>query len=159
SAWSNIAQATTQAATLPPPSSAPNPDQFEANDTTASATKLGTTNSWSQTGLTIHSTSDVDYYTFVAKSSGPFKVSLTLAQANSTLDVAVYDAQQRLLGSGASLTGNEAVSFSAVSGQSYFVKVFSPDGATNTYNLSVAKVGSNNKGVGSKAAALQPIPT
>src|SRR5262249_4784829 len=135
SAWSSTAQATTQSA-----SQTLTADRYEVNDTVATATKLGTTNSWSQTGLTIHTSSDVDYYTFVAKTSGTFTVSLTLGQSGGNLDVSVHDAQQRLVASGTSLTGNEAVSFSAVSGQRYYVEVFSPVGATNTYDLSIAKL-------------------
>ncbi|HKB41919.1 MAG TPA: matrixin family metalloprotease [Gemmataceae bacterium] len=159
SAWSSTAQATTQSA-----SQTLTADRFEVNDTVATATKLGTTNSWSQTGLTIHTATDVDYYSFVAKTSGTFQVSLTLGQSSGNLDLTVYDAQQHPLASGTSLTGNEAVSFSAVSGQRYYVKVFSPVAATNTYDLSIAKVsggGSTSiKGSGSKgAAALELAPT
>jgi Fibronectin type III domain/Bacterial pre-peptidase C-terminal domain len=136
SAWSNTAQATTPA--VPPPSL--NPDRFEVNNAFATAKGLGKLNSTSQTGLTVHSASDVDYLSFTAKSGGTFNVSIRFTNVTGNLDLYVYDARQRLLASGTSTADNETVSISCLSAKKYYVRVVSPDGGMNSYDLVIAKV-------------------
>jgi Matrixin/Fibronectin type III domain/Bacterial pre-peptidase C-terminal domain len=137
SAWSDTAQATTPA--VPPPSLSP--DRFEVNNTFATAKGLGRLTSTSQSGLTVHTASDVDYLAFTAKSGGTFNVSIRFTNASGNLDLYVYDARQRLLASGTSIADNESVSLSCLSGKKYYVRVFSPDGGMNSYDLVIARAG------------------
>jgi hypothetical protein len=109
----------------------------------------------SQTGLTLHSGSDVDYYTFVAANKGTFTVSLTPTQGSGTLSVTVLNARQTVLASGQSSTGSVILSLSLASGQWYYVKVSSPTGSLFTYNLSFGKSkGAGGKGGKPKALVL-----
>ncbi|HJZ57436.1 MAG TPA: matrixin family metalloprotease, partial [Gemmataceae bacterium] len=117
------------------------PDQFEPNNTTATATKLGTVSSVSQTGLTLHASTDVDYYAFTAAAKGTFAVSITPTQDSGTLSLTVLNAQQAVLASGQSQTGGVTLSVNLASGQQYYLKVWSPTGGLSTYTLSMAKAG------------------
>jgi hypothetical protein len=117
------------------------PDRFETNNTTATATQFGTVSSVSQTGLTLHVSTDVDYYTFTAATKGTFTVSITPTQGSGSLSLSVLNAQQTVLASGQSQTGGVTLSVSLTSGQQYYVKVLSPTGGLFTYNLSLAKAG------------------
>ncbi|MBI3466707.1 MAG: PPC domain-containing protein, partial [Planctomycetes bacterium] len=139
-----------------------NPDRYEPNDLWATANDFGRINSLSQTGLTLHSSSDVDYYTFVARSSATFNVSILFSQASGNLDLTVYDASGNVLASGTSQSDNESVSLSLVSGQRYYLKVASPGGDQNGYDLLVQKIGSSSassKGSqkGGKASAEEEL--
>src|SRR5262249_17453554 len=121
-----------------PPPPAIGPDQFEPNDTAATATNLGTVSSASQTGLTLSSSTDLDYYTFVAASKSTYTVSITPTQGSGTLSLTVLNAQQTVLASGQSQSGGVTLSVSLASGQQYYVKVSSPSGSLFAYSLSIA---------------------
>ena len=143
SAWSNTAQATTPPA--PPPVVLP-PDRFERNDTAATARYLGKFNGTSQTALTIHNAADVDWIAFSVNSGGTFRISIALQNAAGNLDLYVYDAQQRQLAGSISTADTEAVTLSLAGGQRYYLKVVSPDGGMNSYDLAVAKLGGKTGG-------------
>src|SRR5262249_36272176 len=113
----------------------------EVNDTLATATDLGRLNSTTQTGLTIHSPSDVDFFRITARNSGTFQVAITFVNATGNLDLMVYDSAGRLLGSSTSLASRESVAVNLSQSQPYYVKVFSPNGGVNNYDLSITKVG------------------
>ncbi|HKB38059.1 MAG TPA: matrixin family metalloprotease, partial [Gemmataceae bacterium] len=121
--------------TPPPP---PSPDRFEMNNTVTTATNFGTVSSVSQTDLTLHNSTDVDYYTFTAANKGTFTVSITPSQGGGNLSLAVLNAQQTALASGQSSTGGVTLSLSLATGQQYYLKVSSPTGSLLTYGLSVA---------------------
>ncbi|HET6575955.1 MAG TPA: fibronectin type III domain-containing protein, partial [Fimbriiglobus sp.] len=156
SAWSDTALAATppEPTPVPPPAPPPAPpppslapDRFEANETAAAARDLGKFNSNSQTALTINSSADVDWFTFTVNSSASFQVSITFAQAAGNLDLYVFDAQQRMMAGGTSASDNEAVSTSFTGGKQYYIKVVSPVGAENSYDLTITKLnGKNSRG-------------
>ncbi len=50
------------------------PDRYESNDTLGTATRFGKVNQGVVTGVTLHTASDVDYYTFQAGSAGTFQI-------------------------------------------------------------------------------------
>jgi hypothetical protein len=133
--------------TPPPP---PAPDRFEANNTTTTATNFGAVSSTSQAGLTLHSSTDVDYYTFTAATKGIFTVTVTPTQGSGTLSLAVLNVQQTVLASGQSQTGGVTLSVSLASGQQYYVKVASPSGSLFSYSLSIAKAGATGTTGGGK---------
>lgn len=134
----------------PTPEPAPEPtisaDRFEANDTMATATNLGRTNSFFETGLTLHTNTDSDYFTFVAHKSGTFNFSASPVDAGLDLIVTIYDAQQNILASGISQT----VSVSMNSGEQYFVQVSAADGNLGTYDLTANKTGGGGENSGTK---------
>jgi hypothetical protein len=131
----------------PPPPPTIGPDKFETNNTATTATNFGTVSSVSQTGLTLNTSSDVDYYTFTAAAKGTFTVSITPTQGSGTLGLSVLNAQQTVLASGQPQTG-VTLSVSFASGQQYYVKVLSPTGSSLAYSLSVAKAGGGGGGGG-----------
>lgn len=162
SGWSNTAQATTPPApppTEPPPTVPPPPtlaaDRFETNDTASAAKNLGKFNTTSQTALTIHSATDVDWFTFTVNSSASFTVSISFTQAAGNLDLYVYNTQQQMMAAGTSVTANDAVTISLAGGKLYYVKVVSPDGGVNTYDLAVTRSG----GKGGKGGANLVLDT
>jgi len=128
---------------LPPPVA---PDRFEANNTPAAATKFGTVTGVSQTGLTLHTSTDVDDYTAAAGSKATYTVSVTPTQGSGTLSLTVLSAQQAVLASGQSQSGGVTLSVSLTSGQPYYVKVWSPTGGAFAYNLSIGKAGGGGGG-------------
>lgn len=117
------------------------------DDTFTTAANLGKFNNTSQTGLNVHTATDLDYYAFKVAKSAKFSVSVTFAQASGNLDLYVYDAQQNLLAGGTSLTDNESLTLSLVSGKQYYLKVLSPEGSLNSYDLAIAKMGGKGGGV------------
>jgi hypothetical protein len=131
------------------------PDRFEPNNTLATATNLGKVSSASQTGLTLSSTTDLDYYGFVSAGKGTFTVSVTPTQGSGMLGLSVLNAQQTVLASGQSQTGGVTLSVSLASGTQYYLKVSSPSGSLFVYNLSLAQAsGSGGTGGGHKLVAL-----
>jgi hypothetical protein len=132
----------------PPPDSPPPADRFEPNETPAAARELGKLNSTSQTGLTVHSATDTDYFTFTARSSATYRITIRFTHAKGNLDLIVTDASQRILSAGTGLADNESVSMALVAGQRYYIKVFSPSGQLNVYDLVIEKVGSSAGGPG-----------
>ena len=140
----------------PPPAPAPalNPDRFELNDAATQATDLGLGNNVSQPGLTIHGATDVDYFGFSTRKGGTFQISAKFAQAAGNLDVFVYDLSGRLIGSGTTLSDGDTVKLRLGDNRRYVVRVASPTGATNTYDLTVAKASGGGGGGGGTSVAL-----
>jgi hypothetical protein len=132
------------------------PDQFEPNNTLASATNFGTVTSVSQTGLTLHTSTDVDYYTAAAGSKATYTVTISPTQGSGILSLTVLNAQQTVLASGQSQTGGVSLSVSLSSGQRYYLKVYSPSGSLFVYNLSIAKAGASGGGGGGGGHRLVP---
>jgi hypothetical protein len=122
------------------------PDRYESNDTLATATNFGKTSSVSQTGLTLHTASDVDYYTFTPSKNGTYTVSVTPTQGSGTLGLTVLDAQRNVVASGQSSTGGVTLTASLTSGKAYYVQVWSPSGSLMTYTLTIAKSGGGSAG-------------
>jgi hypothetical protein len=139
----------------PPPPPALPPDSAEVNDTMGSAYDFGTISGASRTGLTLHTASDMDYFSFVPRKSGTYNVSITFTHASGNLDLTVYNAAGTVLGSSTSSSSNELVSLSLSAGQRYYVKVHSPAGATDSYDLSIVKPATSGGGKGGKGGSLR----
>jgi hypothetical protein len=134
------------------------PDAFEPNNSAASATNFGKVSSVSQTGLTLSSSTDVDYYSFVSAGRGTFQVSVTPTQGSGALSLTVLNAQQTVLASGQSQTGGVSLSVSLASGVQYYVKVSSPSGSLFAYNLTIGAAsgggGTSSTGTSSRGHKL-----
>jgi hypothetical protein len=134
------------------------PDAFEPNNTVGSATNFGKISTLSQTALTLSSTTDVDYYSFVAVGKGTYTVSITPTQGSGVLGLTVLSAQQTVLASGQSQTGGVSLSVSVTSGTQYFIKVSSPSASQFAYNLSIGSAGGGGGGGGGHHLVAMGVP-
>jgi predicted Zn-dependent protease len=136
-----------------PPPEEPNPtptgptaDRYESNDTFGGATNLGKFNSTGQTGLSVHTSTDRDFFKFSVAKAGTFNVSTIFSHAAGNLDLEIYNSQQQLIAGANSTTNNESITLNLSANTTYFIRVFSPSGATNTYDLAVSKAGGTGGG-------------
>src|SRR5262249_48635213 len=129
--------------------------RFEADNTVATAANFGTLTSVSQTGLTTHTSTDIDYYKAAAGSKGVFTVTLTPTQGSGNLSLTVLSANQTVLASGNSSNGGVTVSVSLSSGQQFYVKGFSSSGGLFVYNLKIVKAGGGGGGGGGHKLVYQ----
>lgn len=121
----------------PPPSLTP--DRFEVNNTMGTAKHFGTVASINQTTLTVHTSSDLDFYSFAPKWTATYNVSINFSNAQGNLDLIVYNASGAVVGSSATAGDTELVRLSLTKGKKYYVKVVGAAGAQNTYSFTVAK--------------------
>lgn len=132
----------------PPDPTGPVADRYEANDSFATATNLGKFNSTGQTGLSLHTSSDSDYFRFTVAKGSTFNVAALFSHSGGNVDLEIYNAQGQFIAGSNSNTDNESITLNLSANQDYYLRVFSPDGATNDYDLSIAKVGGGDGGGG-----------
>jgi hypothetical protein len=114
------------------------PDQFEPNNTMATAHSFGKVSTINQSGLTLDTPTDVDYFRFVAASKGTFAVSATPTQGSGTLGLSVYNASGTQLATGQLVNATVTLSVSLSSGATYYIKVWSPSSSLLAYNLGMS---------------------
>jgi hypothetical protein len=133
--------------------SGPASDRYEVNDTLSQATNLGKFNSKTVTAVTLHTASDVDYYQFSAQKSGTFQISTRFA-AGSASQLTVYDANGNVLQQSAA----GVVTVSLGTGVKTYVRVSSPAGSLDVYDLVFANVGGGGGGgaKGKASGKLEP---
>ncbi|MEX2171963.1 MAG: Ig-like domain-containing protein [Pirellulales bacterium] len=115
------------------------PDPFEENDTIATATFLGSPSFYTLDG-TIHpsdSAADVDYYRYVAHSTGKLLLELGFFHEAGNLDLQVQDRFGNTIASSTSTDDNEQIVIPVVAGQSYYIRVNGVGGNTNHYTLEI----------------------
>jgi hypothetical protein len=122
------------------------PDQYEPDDTLATAHSFGKVSSLSQTGLTLNTATDVDYYSFVAASKGTFVVSAGPTQGSGTLGLSVYNASGTQVASGQLANATITLSLSLSSGATYYLKVWSPTSSVLAYGLGLSSSSSSGGG-------------
>ena len=99
-------------------------DEFEFNNTLATATVLGSPES-TVLDASIHSMSDVDYYKVTAHSDGVLQISsLFVHGLYMNLELEVRDSFDNVIASSTSLTDNEFLDIPVVGQEMYFVRVF-----------------------------------
>lgn len=106
------------------------PDNYESNNSRNAATDLGNADTTLR-GLSIHSTSDVDFFRFKSPGTGPAKIDVNFSNANGDLDVQVLNSSGTVLASASSTTNNESVTTNVNRDAEYFVRVYGKDGARN----------------------------
>jgi len=116
-------------------------DPLEVNDAAATATKYGSTNSINQTGLTLNTAVDQDYFRFTPTRKGTFKVTIATTQGAGTFNLAVYNSALTLLSSNKTQTGALTLTLSLAGGKYYYVRAMSSTGDLFGYALTVAKQG------------------
>jgi hypothetical protein len=124
------------AAPAPPPA-----DRFEPNNSMAAATNLGqVAGSLRLEALTIHSTTDRDFFRFQTTATGGISdyVEILFSHDAGNLNMQLYDADRRMIDRAVSTTDDERISLAGRPAGTYFVEVYGRVGATNVYELVVA---------------------
>jgi hypothetical protein len=116
------------------------PDDFEPNDTRATAgnlRKVGGLQQWE--GLTIHSTTDRDWFTF--QMQGPATeshfVEILFSHSVGDLDLRLYSAKGSLLRSATSTSNNERIGLHELTAGTYYLEVWAQAEAVNGYELAM----------------------
>ncbi len=125
--------------TLNTPASSIAPDANEPNDTMNAATDLGTLSGPSSLpNLSIHSTTDVDYYKFTLGAAGTSAnyLQIDFSDATGDLDMQLLDAQGHVVATSNGTSDSERVSLNLPAG-TYYVGVYGYSGATNTYAMTI----------------------
>ncbi len=118
-------------------------DRFESNDTLLTATGLGRLNNRTESGLTLHSATDVDMFHFSARKGGTFRITTDFTSASS-YEITAYDANMNVL---AQATGS-SVQISLAGGEGAFVEIQSLAAETDAYDLVFERVSGTGGGGG-----------
>ncbi|MBC88418.1 MAG: hypothetical protein CMB12_03970 [Euryarchaeota archaeon] len=125
------------------PASASTPDSYEPNDTQATATWGNATtsssgvNSTSWSGLTIHNSTDEDWFCFWVNQSAQFWFNITFVHANGDIDMTLYDGSGNTITSSTGVSNSESVSDVVTSSGFYCVRVYGYSSAVNYYNATL----------------------
>jgi hypothetical protein len=91
----------------------------------------------STTASDIYGGADIDWFTFMTPTAG--QVTVTLSGLSADLDIELYDGALTLRDSATTRgTGTETVTFTAPSGEIYFVKIVPFGAVSSSYSLDVA---------------------
>ena len=121
-------------------------DRFEPNNSFDTATGVGTLGDLVLSDLSIHNTTDDDYFRFTADASGNANITLLFSDAAGDIDARVFNSNGDQLASGTSSTDNETLNFSVVAGQDYVLYVYGWNGAINTYSANFNLPGNSSGG-------------
>ena len=119
-------------------------DRLEPNDSSGSATDLGSLGDVDLDDLSIHTAVDDDWFTWTAAASGSARIDVLFSDAQGDIDVRLYDANLNQIGGGFSATDNEVIVRNVTAGQRYFLEVYGWSGATNNYDLRINLPGSDS---------------
>jgi subtilisin-like proprotein convertase family protein len=113
-------------------------DRFEDNNSPTIATNLGLLGDRTENNLSVHLPNDDDYYRFTAAGTGTLTADLTFLHAEGDLDFELLDASLAPIAQSSSFDDNEELVFQINVGETYYLRVYGFDGATNaSYNLSI----------------------
>lgn len=112
----------------------PAPDVYEPNDASATATTL-TAPTANQNSLSLHSSSDVDWFKYVSVGTGIATYELQFTNSAGNIDLQLLNASGQVLASSATTGNGESIQFQADAGNVYFLKVFGA--ANSSYSLKV----------------------
>ena len=126
------------------PVSSSTPDSYEPNDSQSNATWGNATltsstgqNSTSWSGLTIHSTTDTDWFCFWINQTAQFWFNITFIDANGDIDLRLYDSSGNQLTSSTSVSNSESVTQYVTTSAFYCAEVYGYSGAINYYNATL----------------------
>jgi hypothetical protein len=110
-------------------------DWSESNNTSATAKDLGTIiDSYSKENLSIHQTTDVDWFKFTLGANGSIddRIGINFDHAKGDLDIELYKADgTTLLDSSSGVTGTEEISLNTLAAGTYLLKVYGYNSAIN----------------------------
>jgi len=107
------------------------------NDTLATATELSGSGEHNLSSLSIHNSSDVDFYKFTLDRSGTASscISIDFRQWAGDLEIDLLDSHGNRIAYAHSVTDNETISLKGLAAGVYYLKVFGDNGDTNAYTL------------------------
>ena len=111
-------------------------DILEPNDSTATASPANML-PLTCTGLSIHSTSDIDFFEVYMIAGTTYYANITFLHANGDIDVSWQTSLGGFLDSGGSVTDDETMQVTASVNQTTYIEVFGYSGATNTYGIDI----------------------
>ena len=107
------------------------PDAFEPNNSFDAASILAPPEDHMYSSLSIHASTNADFYRVTASASGPMAFRLAFLNSQGDVDMEVFDSTRTRIGRSESGQNSEQVSINAVAGQFYYVRVYGFNGATN----------------------------
>jgi len=110
-------------------------DRFETNDSPAQATALGLAGDIEEDELSIHDSSDLDYFLLTAAGDGNLTVDLSFLHQYGDLDLRLQSTDGADLAISTSTDDNESLSHPVMAGSNYYVLVHGWDNASNVYDL------------------------
>ena len=136
-------------ATPPPPTSTG--DIYESNDNASSATPV--TSPASASNLSIHTTTDDDWFAITAVAGTQYSVTISFTHSNGDLDMDMYNQNLSQVDWSAGTGNSETVSYTPTFNQTLYVQVFGYGGDTNTYSIQFTGSsggGGNSSGTGTE---------
>ena len=109
-------------------------DRFEPNDAVIEATDFGGALPVDEANLTIHDSSDNDYFLITPPAVGTLHVDLEFHDSAGDVDLLLYNTNGSYIATSTSSSDNESLSHIVYPGVDYFVRVY---GQTNGYDLSI----------------------
>lgn len=113
------------------------PDRFEVNDTFDQATVLGSEPEVTLQDLTLHQTSDIDYFKYTANRTGTLVLNAHFDTAAGDLQVEVRDSHDRVISTSAAQGDTERIVVPVVGQESYWIRITSLDGSVTDYDLEI----------------------
>ncbi|DAC32750.1 MAG TPA: hypothetical protein HA356_02265, partial [Candidatus Poseidoniaceae archaeon] len=113
-----------------------NPDILEPNDVISTATSASSLPVYC-TGLSIHSTTDLDYFEIDMISGVTYYVNMSLNNANGDLDLQWESSAGSYLTGSGSTSNVESMSYSALFNQTTYVRAYGWSSAINTYDIEI----------------------
>ena len=114
-----------------------NPDILEPNDSTATAT-MASALPLSCTGLSIDSTTDVDYFELILLTGVTYYVNVSFNSGNGDIDVGWDSATGNFIDSSTSTSSLESMTYFSSSNQTTYVDVYGWSSATNVYDIEIS---------------------
>ena len=130
-------------------------DILEPNDLMSTATQASTL-PVSCTGLSIHSTSDVDLFEIQMISGVTYYTNVTFLHSGGDIDTNWESASGIYLTSSGSVSDNEAMSYTSTVNQTTYITVYGYNSATNTYGIDIT---TSNPGGGQSMEGLDVMST
>ena len=141
--WYNLSVAST--GTPPPPPTTG--DANEPNDSFATATPISSPSS--QSSLTIHNSSDDDFFSINATAGTTYWVNISFTHSQGDLDMDLYDSSQSQIDWSAGTGNSESVTYTPSANQTLYAQVFGWGSATNTYSVTFGGLSSSGGSGGS----------
>lgn len=128
-------------------------DAYEPNDSRQAPANVSLP--WSAQGLTIHSSTDVDFYAFTLAQATTVTATVQFTHANGDLDMYLMDSAGLPVAISNGTTDTEQV-IVPVQGGTYYLRVYGYQGATNTYQASVVLAAPTGGGGGGGTTPTAP---
>ncbi len=111
-------------------------DILEPNDSTSTASSA-TLLPLACTGLSIHSTTDVDYFEVQMTTGVTYYANITFIDANGDIDTSWDSATGSYLTSSGGTSNLESMQVTALTNQTTYIEVYGFSSATNTYDIEI----------------------